>query len=264
MDFRYIKNKKHIVFDSIEEFEKYFSSNGREIPKLAEDWRIARKGDWVEADDGGVCQIIAWGPMKHPNDRKNFKNNPGWCRTVVGSFPQSKYVKMDTDFTLHPDRYRFGGATQQEINERLKTREKLSNNEVIFVTELCAGKTLQQAYEEAYGPHEDWRQRALFLLKRQRIMTAINKNIEEIAVKLGIDYEYILSKLKELVEKTKNDNIKLGGLKELGDWLGGKEKTKQITKGEVHVLPPFSSKDLAKIEAEKIETIVEAEEYEED
>lgn len=254
MDFRKIKGQKHYVFRDMAEFEGYFKSEHGEVPILVP-WREARTGDWIVADDGGVAQVLKWGPIHHPSDRKNWKWAKGYVRTVVGTFLQQDKVKMDTDFGNHPDRYRFNSATQPEVLHRRATRSQLSKQERIFAMALCTGKTLREAYAEAYGDRVDWRDRALFLLKRDRIIKLINKNVEEIAAAKGITHEYILEQLKLLLEETRNDQVKLSVLRELGDWIGGKEKTKQITRGEMHILPPINSNILAKIEAEKIETL---------
>ena len=60
------------------------------------DWRDADEDDWVEADDGGVIQLLKVSKhVNHPNDRKNYKFAKGWVRTVVGSFlnrPTPKWI----------------------------------------------------------------------------------------------------------------------------------------------------------------------------
>lgn len=249
------------MFENEEEFSEYFKNKGQEPPVVVENWRFGRQGDWVRADDGGIVQILKQADLPHHNDRKNYKNHRGYCRTVVGTFMQDDNWEMDTDFDQHPDRYRFGSATQTEIEHRQKHRKNLSNPEVIFVTALCSGKDLKHAYAEYCSavkkdfPHPDWERKAVGILKRERILKAVNKNVEEIAQKLGIDYEYIMSELKELGEATKNDNIKLGVLKELAEWLGGKERMKQITSGQVVFRDPLDEKDLLKIQQEKQEAL---------
>jgi hypothetical protein len=255
VDFRKIKGVKHFIFENVEEFELFFKDKGLEVPLLAPDWREAVEGDWVVADDGGVVQVLRQGPMTHPHDRKNYKLSKGWCRTVVGSFIQADKVEMDTDLSLHSNRYRFSGKSNKQALEHIKNREWLSKNERIFVTALLSGKTLQQAYEEAYGPHFDWRDRAVGILKRKRIVEKLNRNLDEIAVKLGLDFEYIFSKLKDIVEGSSRDNVKLSALREISALLTMKDKIKQIQQGQIHVFSPFDSKKLASIEAEKVDML---------
>ena len=57
MDYRKIKGVSHYVFDDRPEFEEWMRLNRGEVPPIAEDWRTAKEGDWVEADDGGIVQI---------------------------------------------------------------------------------------------------------------------------------------------------------------------------------------------------------------
>lgn len=259
MDSRKAKGKEHYVFDSVQEFEEYFLREHGVVPELAEAWRDAEEGTWVVADDGGVCQILRRSPLPHHGDRKNYKTHKGYVRTIVGTFFQNKKTFMDVDFSRHPNRFRFGGATDAEYLKKRRTRKELSNPEVIFTAAVCSGKTIQQAYEESFGPHEDWYRRAIFLLKRERIMTRIRENVKDkLDDKFGGDVlEFIFEELKKLIVDTDNDSVKLSALKDLGDWSGEKEKTKQITKGEITVFQPFTGGELAKIEATEVKVLDE-------
>ena len=197
--------------------------------------------------------------MRHVHDRKNYSYSNGWCRTIVGTFPQSKYVDMDTDFDKHPNRYRFGSATDEEFRERRKNRENLTQMEEVFAANVIAGNSIQQAYEEAYGPRTDWRDRAVWLLRRKRIMNRIKEGVRsQLDEKFGGDVlDFIFDNLKKLIESAKSDNVKLGALRDLGEWTGEKEQNKQITTGQVKVFSPIDSKEIARIEAEKVETLEE-------
>jgi hypothetical protein len=218
-------------------------------------WREGKKGDWVEADDGCIVQILKRGTIKHPHDRKNYSLNKGWLRTIVGTFLINDKTFMDADFEKHKNRYTFSSKSLEELKQQLEEREEPTKKERIFVASLLTGKSLQAAYEDAYGPKANWREHALAILKRKRIVRMINRNVEEIAEKLGLDYEYILERLMSLAESSKNDNVILGSLRELSEWLGGKEKIKQITQGEIKVFQPFTGDELASIEAERVETL---------
>jgi hypothetical protein len=251
------KGKIHQVFEDRAEFHNFY---GPEAPPLAPDWRTAKVGEWVEADDGGIVQILKRGNLPHPHDRPNYKAHKGWVRTIVGTFPCNDKTLMDTDFDQHPQPYTFSKKSQAEQKQAQAEREALSKGETIFTTAIMSGKSLQTAYEEAYGPHVSWRERAVAILKRKRIIKMLNKNVEEIAEKLGLDYEYILSRLMKLSDSDKNEGVALGALRELAEWLGAKDKTKQITQGQIKVFQPFADDELASIEAERIEALTEGEE----
>ena len=69
MEYREIKNKKHYIYDSYEEWEKAYPDK-----TLAVDWRKANEGDWVYSDDRKIVQLLkVVDKIKHPNDRKNYK-----------------------------------------------------------------------------------------------------------------------------------------------------------------------------------------------
>lgn len=262
MDFRTIRNKKHYVFDDEQEFRRFFLDKGEEPPKLVKDWRQGEQGDWIQADDGGIVQILRRGTWTNPSNRKNWREDDGWLRTIVGTFTISKKTEMDTDFTLHPDRYRLGGATAKEVKRRWKTRTKPTKQEVAFAMGIAAGNTIQRAYENAYGPKVHWKQKAFALLKQERVMTMLNRNIDEVAEKLGVTYEFIMGSLKELAEDADADQVRLGALKELADWLGAKERDRHTIKGTLSIRDPFGETELASIEAERTKTLAEVEDAE--
>ena len=64
------------------------------------------------------------------------------------------------------------------------------------------------------------RKKATILLKQERVMEEIQKSVLDVAKGLGIDHEYILSKLKHLADYSEDDNIILQSAKELGKIVG--------------------------------------------
>jgi len=257
-----LRGVEHFVFANVTEFEEHFLAEDGAVPPLVK-WRDAEFGDWVVADDGGVVRIIHQADLPHHGDRANYKTHKGYVRTIVGTFFQNDKTFMDTDFSKHPNRYRFGASTDKEYLHRRRTRKELSNPEVIFAAQLAAGKSLQAAYEDSFGPTHDWRDRALFLLKRERIMSKIKENAKD---KLNQKFDgdvldFIFEQLKDIAINADNENTRLAAIKELGEWSGEKEKDKikQVTKGEITVFQPFGEDQLAKIEAEEVKVISESE-----
>ena len=103
MEKKSIKNKTHYVYDGLKEFQEHNPSTN-----VVFDWRKANEGDWVLSDDNRIIQLLKVSKdVKHPGDRKNYKYANGWVRTVVGSFLNRPNVKMDTDFSSHPNIYTF-------------------------------------------------------------------------------------------------------------------------------------------------------------
>ncbi len=73
----------------------------------------------------------------------------------------------------------------------------------------------------------------------------------------GMGIDWILDILKALAEKSRNDAVRLGAVREAGDYYGAKEKAKEIIRGQVQVFEPFGQDELAKIEAHKVQTLEE-------
>jgi len=211
------------------------------------DWRDADENDWVEADDGGVIQLLKVAKhVNHPNDRKNYKFAKGWVRTVVGSFLNRPNTHMDTDFSSHPNRYTFS-KTIRNPSKRVKERKKITRKEREFATNLVVGMGAVDAYKKAYTEmsNSSARKKATILLKQERVMSEIEKGVLDVAKSLGIDHEYILSKLKHLADYSEDDNIILQSSKELGKIVGTSGATiKQREVGLLGMFQGFSGEEL--------------------
>ena len=211
------------------------------------DWRDDDEEDWVEADDGGVIQLLKVSKhVNHPNDRKNYKFAKGWVRTVVGSFLNRPNTQMDTDFSSHPNRYTFS-KTIRNPSKRVKERKKITRKEREFATNVVVGMGAVDAYKKAYTEmsNSSARKKATILLKQERVMSEIEKGVLDVAKSLGIDHEYILSKLKHLADYSEDDNIILQSSKELGKIVGTSGATiKQREVGLLGVFQGFSGDEI--------------------
>lgn len=256
MKYGTIRNKKHYVFESRKEFEEWFMHNEGAVPKLVP-WRDAQKGDWVEADDGGIVQVVKRGEIRHPHDTKNYKSHSGYVRTVVGTFLCNNKTEMDTDFDKHPSRYTFNGKATPDRRRRRRERKELSKSDRIFAWELATGKTLQRAYESAFTPKTNWREDAVMLLKTKRIQSEIMKTIKEIADELGITHEYVLTNLKEIVDH-EGGSVRLGAVKEIAEIIGTKgEPQKGVQQLEMYQGFSLEDADVEAIEEDKVKTLAE-------
>jgi len=205
------------------------------------------EGDWIEADDGGIVQVLKRGDISHPNDRKNYKAHKGYIRTVVGTFLINNNTYMDTDFAQHPNRYTFS-KTLKNANANFKKRENITKRERLFATEVIVGKDAVAAVQNVYGEGDfnKAKKKALILLKQERIMKEVEKGALDIAKKLGIDHEYVLTRLKFLADEGEDDNIILQSTKELGKIIGTSGQTvKQRDIGIMGVFQGFSPQQLS-------------------
>ena len=249
MEKQKIKGVPHYVYDTYEEFKKNCPSE-----EIHDDWRTGNEGDWVWSDDGRIVQLLKVSKnVNHPGDRKNYKYANGWVRTVVGSFLNRHTVKMDTDFSQHPNRYTFS-KTIKDTNKRVKERTKVTNKEKMFATNIVVGMGAVKAYQKAYSEMSKDKagKKAAVLLKQERVMKEIEKSVLDVAKTLGIDHEYILNKLKHLADYSEDDNIILQSTKELGKIVGTSgSNVKQIETGIVGMFQGFGSDDIQIAERKK-------------
>ena len=242
MEKRTIKGVDHYVYEDYQEFKENCPSE-----EVHDDWRTGNEGDWVYSDDDRIVQLLKVSKnVNHPGDRKNYKYANGWVRTVVGSFLNRHTVKMDTDFSSHPNRYTFS-KNIKDTNKRIKERKKVTNKEKMFATNIVVGMGAVDAYKKAYNEMSSNKagKKAAILLKQERVMKEIEKSVLDVAKGLGIDHEYILNKLKHLADYSEDDNIILQSTKELGKIVGTSgNNIKQKELGIVGMFQGFGSEDL--------------------
>ena len=247
-----IKKKEHFVYEHISEFYK----DHPDATPL-ENWREGKEGDWVWSDDGNIVQLLKVSlKIEHPSDRKNYRYAKGWLRTSVGTFLIRDNVFMDTDFDQHPNRYTFSKTITNTTN-RVRDREKVTNKEKIFATNVVVGMGAVKAYMDAYNEDSPTKakKKAAILLKQERVMKEVEKGVQDVAKSLGIDHEYILNNLKILAESSADENIALQSLKELGKaigTLGG--GIKKIEQGVVGLFSGFTPEQIETAERKALGT----------
>ena len=255
MESQTIKGVHHYVFDSVEEFKEHYKKILPRTPEIKDNWRFAKEKDWVLSDDNRIVQLLkVSNSVKHHGDRKNYKFARGWVRTIVGTFINRDNTFMDTDFSSHANRYTFS-KTIKNPSSRVRKRTKPTNKEKEFATNVVVGMGAVKAYMKAFEEENrgNAKRKAAVLLKQERIMKEIDRTALEVAKELGIDHEYILQKLKDLVDYSEDDNIQLQSVKELGKALGTLgHTTKQKEIGVVGMFQGFSPKELQSADRNEI------------
>tara|TARA_R100000656_G_scaffold109323_2_gene81364 strand:+ start:347 stop:1117 length:771 start_codon:yes stop_codon:yes gene_type:complete len=252
---RKIKGISHYVYEDIDEFREHHPNI-----VVRPDWRDSDEDDWVYSDDGRIVQLLKVSKkVSHPNDRKNYTFAKGWVRTIVGSFLNRPNIKMDTDFSSHPNRYTFS-KTIKDVSKRVRERKKITKKEREFATNVVVGLGAVEAYKNAYREISDQkaRKKATILLKQERVMKEIEKSVLDVAKEMGVDHEYVLSKLKHLADYSDDDNIILQSTKELGKIVGTSGNIiKQREMGLLGVFEGFSSGELEGAERKELPAVEE-------
>lgn len=228
-----VKDKVHLVYDSIDEFPQ-------EIEYKA-NWRDADIGDWVIADDGCIIQILRSGCLKRPYRKKDVK----YVGTCTGTFICGGSYKMDTD--KRGNIYNLSGKSPYES---VKDRTTLTPKEQLFAQFVSQGMHATDAYLNAFDAKSKSYAHASagLLLKQERVKTAMKESLKPVLQKLGIDDTMVLSGIKDVAINGEKDSDKLKALFELADILEIKETKKEIAAIGGAVFKGFLPQDTEVIE----------------
>ena len=234
-----VKNIQYTVFESEDELP----SDIRPI----KDWRKGGLFDWVLADDGCYIQILRKGTMKKP---KGKVREVAYIGTCTGTFIISPTTKMDT--SKHVNIYSIGGDIER--NQRLDDRENLSTREELFVSHLAAGMDPRKAYLAAFPTNNPGYAglRAGQLIKTARVRSKMKEELKPYMEALGLDENYILSNIKEVIDSCDKDDTKLKALFKLADIMDMEDKNKtQITTMTGALFQGFTPEKLEEVERPK-------------
>tara|TARA_X000001382_G_scaffold129622_2_gene122110 strand:- start:384 stop:1127 length:744 start_codon:yes stop_codon:yes gene_type:complete len=206
---------------------------------VLKDWRCAQVGEWVMADDGCVIQILRKGKMLKRMGKSKVKEYVGTC---TGTFPVNNSVKMDT--SRREDIYSFSGKRAQD---RMKDKKNLSTYEEKFVALMSAGISPEDAYLQAY-PTENRKyafEKSGTLMKTERVKTAMKEELKPVLEELGINEEYVLKTIKEVIHSTDKDETRLKALFKLADIMDLEDKSStKVTQVTGALFQGFSNKEI--------------------
>ena len=219
MDFLEIKNKRHYLYDSIEEFKSFNPSEP--TPK---DWREADEGDWALLDDHCVCMILKKFQVT------NYKGNKIDCvRTVCGSY------RSDTDSIageISDNIYTFGVKTSKKIT-------KPNSAQKLFIHYMASGNDATKAFKKAFpnANNEEYIKKSTSkLLKSETIQKMLDEERRKILQGQDVSPDWAVKELKDIVENKLGDyksGDRLGALRDLAKMCGlfdtEEKKTEQLS-----------------------------------
>ena len=88
-------------------------------------------------------------------------------------------------------------------------------------------------------------------------MKEVEKSVVDVAKSMGVDHEYVLTKLKCLVDSSMEDNIVLNAVKELGKAIGTIGGT-TIKQKETGIIGLFQGFEPGQLESAKRPELVES------
>ena len=233
-----VSNIYHKVFDDKEELPAGIG--------VVPDWRHANIGDWVEADDGCIIQILRKGTMKATWGKNRIRHYVGTC---TGTFMCNKNTKMDT--SKRENVWSLSGKNTEKL---IFDRKTLTKKEIIFVQFIARGISLQQAYLNAYdteNPRYALEQSAK-LMKTERVQKAMKEELKPVLKELNIDDKSVLEGIKRVAENSTKDETKLKALFKLSDILDLEDKTQtKVTQLSGAVFQGFTDNILEEVKRPK-------------
>ena len=234
-----VNNAQYVVYESEDELPP-------DVYPI-KDWRNGGLFDWVLADDGCFIQILRKGTMTKP---KGKVRKVAYIGTCTGTFLVSPKTKMDTSRRVNI--YSLGGDVER--NQRLDDRENLSTREELFVTYLAKGVDPRKAYLDAFptnNPHYAGL-RAGQLIKTARVRSAMKEELKPYMEDLGLDENYVLSNIKEVIDSCEKADTKLKALFKLADIMDMEDKnTTKITTMTGALFQGFTPEKLEEVERPK-------------
>ena len=208
-----ISKINHVVYDDVTELPDGFN--------YSSNWREADIGDWVQADDGSIVQILRSGIMRK---RRGKVREVKYLGTCTGTFSTAKSTKFHTD--PFDNIYSFSGKKYQQGS--LKDRKDPTTNEVLFAQYVSKGVSPEEAYLKVYKTKN--RKHAYIsagiLVKTERIKKLMREDLKPVLKELGIDMELVLAGIRDIATTAEKDSDRLKALIELETYLEIKETTK--------------------------------------
>ena len=254
MDFKEIKNTKHYLYDTKEEFTISYPDG-----VIRHNWRHGEEGEWVFTDDGFVCQILRKSKIKD-------KGRSVTCiRTVCGTFlAKDRNKEMLGENGIAENIYTFSGTnvSQKDFNKRGR-----NSRELLFAKYVAGGLGVLDAYKKAYPDSRNTnyiKERTDKLLKTETIRKMIDKQIEEILNEEGVTPNWLIERYKTIADLAESDTAKLRSLDSLSKIAGlfdlAEKKSEQVT-----IWAGFSPEQLEEVKKHgKPELVAHAEKNEND
>ena len=239
MDFKEIKNTKHYLYDSKDEFAISHPS----IP-VRHSWRHGEEREWVYTDDDFVCQILR---KSHLEDETGKRAT--YVRTVCGTFITTK---MNRDMLggdgIAENIYSMSGTNKSRADYKERgcnSKELLFAryvaDSVIRQTGLSAAKAYKLAFPDAKS-EKYIKRKAKSLLNKESIDKMIEQEVKNLLDEIGATDTYIIERYKTLADGGETDNAKLKALDSLAKISGLFDK--EIKKEQVTIWQGFLPEQL--------------------
>ena len=224
MDFKEIKGQRYFLFENLQEFEALKPNTA-----LHGYWRDSHQNDWVELDDGCICQILKRFKVKDHNGIKSID----CVRTICGTYRvNDKNRRMLGKDGIAENIYTFSG------NNESKNRYQNDGNkgkQLLFARYVASGMEAKEAYGIVYPKANSKRyinEKVNKLLKTDKVLNMVNEEIKSTLSELGISNTWILERYRDMVEISERPSDILRSLDSLAKIAGlfdGDTKQESLT-----------------------------------
>ena len=150
--------------------------------------------------------------------------------------------------------YSFGG--NKKADDILLDRARLTKHEHLFVVYMAKGMAPKDAYMKAF-PTKNGRyaeHKSAQLIRTERVLTAMKKELEPVMEELGIDSKAILKNIKLIAFSSEKDETKLKALFKLSDILDLEDKNRTtVTQMAVGAFKGFTEDQIESIKPKELE-----------
>ena len=243
---RIVKGVTHYLYDDVDEFRRY-----KPNVSLVTDWRHSNKGDWIETDDGQVCQVLYLGIL----NKEDRKKDVSYIRTIMGSYICSPKIFIEGDMKTNMHTFATDGESP---SVRKRNRKHTTDKEFLFGKYVAKGDDVVEAYMKAFpSKNEEYaKSQAKLLLKTDRVKKLIREEIDKYLNEAEITPTYLLEAMRNIIDKIdSSDRDKLTALTTLMK-ISGMMDTEKTTES-VTVFQGFTKEQLNAIQESKYEKLAE-------
>ena len=212
MDFKEIKGHRHYLFENFQEFQAFMPNKA-----LQGYWRDSHQNDWVELDDGCICQVLKKFKVK---DHKGIKNI-NCIRTVCGTYRvDDKNRKMFGKDGIAENIYSFSGNIE---SKQRYNKDGRKGKEMLFARYIASGMDTKKAYALVYPKASSKKyinEKVNQLLKSEKVLNMVSKEIKTTLEELGISNEWLLERYRDMVEISERPSDVLRSLDSLAKIAG--------------------------------------------
>ena len=192
MDFKEIKGQRHFLFENFQEFQALKPNTA-----LHGYWRDGHQNDWVELDDGCICQVLKRFKIK---DHKGVKSID-CVRTVCGTYKVDDYNRrMLGKRGIAENIYSFSGTN---VAKNRFSKDGKKGKQMLFARYVASGMNAKKAYALVYPKATSKKyinEKVNQLLKTEKVLSMVSEEIKSTLAELGISNQWILERYRDMVE----------------------------------------------------------------